>query len=69
MPITAKDRRRYRLYNRRNRFGRRLYTVGEIARLEGVSRQAIYLSLWKFKATTPLTRVSINGKVKAGRSK
>lgn len=49
MRITAKDRRRYRLYHRRNRFGRRLYTVGEIARMEGVSRQAIYLSLWKFK--------------------
>jgi len=55
-PINATDRRRYRLYHRRNRFGRRLYTVAEIARMEGVTRQAIYLSLKKFtdEAKLPL---------------
>lgn len=47
MDITEEDILRSWLYNKRNGFGRPIYTVGEIAKLRGVSRQAVYYSLGK----------------------
>jgi transposase len=47
--VSEADKRRYRLYNRRNKGGGRVYRIGDIAKMEGVSRQAIHLSLRKFK--------------------
>jgi hypothetical protein len=48
--INEKDKRRYRLYQRRNRYGRRIYRMIDLAQKEGVTRQAIYISLKKFVA-------------------
>jgi len=47
--ITEKDKRRWTLYNRRNKYGRRIYRQIDLAKKEGVTRQAIYLSLRKFR--------------------
>jgi predicted DNA-binding protein YlxM (UPF0122 family) len=45
--ITDTDKRRFRLYNQK-KGGRPRYSIADIARMEGVSRIAIYFSLKKF---------------------
>jgi transposase-like protein len=46
--ITATDLRRFRYYRQTNKAGGCLYSIKDIARMEGVSYQMIYLSLKKF---------------------
>jgi hypothetical protein len=46
--ITKADRRRYRLYLKKNKMGSPFYQVKDIARMEGVTPERIYQSLRKF---------------------
>jgi predicted DNA-binding protein YlxM (UPF0122 family) len=49
--LTDKQQQRLSLYNEKNRFGRSLYTVKEIAEMEGVTPTAVYHTLRKTSFT------------------
>ena len=49
MKITKADKRRFKLYNKKNKLGAWKYRLSDIARIEGISRQAVNRSLMKFE--------------------